>query len=629
MKKYLIFVLFVFGISITAQTEKYYMPLDVKAAYDNGTRSYTGKPGENYFINSAKYNINVTIDPKQEDFTGSETIQYKNNSKDSLDIMVFRLYQDFYTKNAIRDWQIHPKTIHNGTNITKIVINGDDYSKEFVTGKVYKSGTNLFVKLNNKIAPSSTSKVEIEWSFPLPQTQLVRMGKYDSTAYFMAYFYPQVAVYDDIDGWDVNDYSGAQEFYNDINNYNVKVKVPKDFLVWGTGILQNPDKILNEPYYSRFIEAHNSDKIIKVIDTIDVINKGFTKGGDYIEWNYIAENMPDFAFAVSDKYLWDATSYCTDKKLNSRVFISSVYKPENEGFKPVAEISKKSIAFFSEQIPGVKFPYPSLTVFNGSGGMEYPMMVNEGASADDFAGTVHVTSHEILHSYFPFYMGTNERKYAWMDEGFAVALPYKIQKELANGYEPEERNIANYNKTAGKEFEVPLMILTSNLKPKPYRMHAYIRSATAYAMLRDLLGDEKFDNCLKEYINRWHGKHPIPFDFFFTFEDVAKEELAWFIKPWFYEQGYPDLGIKSAKFENGETIISVEKIGNFPVPVYLQINLTNGKKIDIYNSAKVWKDGKNIFEVKVKTEDEFASILLGNKRTPDINLKNNEFVIKK
>jgi hypothetical protein len=136
MKKYLIVVLFVFGISITAQTEKYYMPLDVKAAYDNGTRSYTGKPGENYFINSAKYNINVTIDPKQEDFTGSETIQYKNNSKDSLEIMVFRLYQDFYTKNATRDWQIHPKTIHNGTNITKIVINGDDYSKEFVTGKV-------------------------------------------------------------------------------------------------------------------------------------------------------------------------------------------------------------------------------------------------------------------------------------------------------------------------------------------------------------------------------------------------------------------------------------------------------------------------------------------------------------
>jgi aminopeptidase N len=160
-------------------------------------------------------------------------------------------------------------------------------------------------------------------------------------------------------------------------------------------------------------------------------------------------------------------------------------------------------------------------------------------------------------------------------------------------------------------------------------MHSYVRSATAYAMLRDLLGDEKYNNALQEYIKRWNGKHPIPFDFFFTFEDVTKEDLYWFIKPWFYEQGYPDLGIKDAKYVNGEVVISVEKLGNFPVPVYLEINLQNGGKVDVYHSAKVWKDGKNVFEVKVKTDSDFTSILLGNKRVPDVNSTNNEFVSKK
>ncbi len=629
MKKFTVYFLFLINFAVIAQADKYFMPLNVKDAFENGTRSYDGKPGKDYFVNSADYTVNVTLDPKQEDFTGSEKIDYYNNSKDSLDQLVFRLYQDFYNKTAMRDWQIHPKTIHNGTLIKKIIINGEDYSKEFATGLAFKAGTNLFVKLKQKIAPSSKTTIEIEWSFPLPQTQLVRMGKYDSTAYFMAYFYPQVAVYDDIDGWDINDYSGAQEFYNDINNFNVKITVPKDFIVWSTGELQNSKELLNEPFYTRYIEAHNSDKIIKVIDTSDVKSKGFTKGGAFVEWNYIAKNVPDFAFAVSNSFVWDATSYCVDKKNNKRVFISSAYKPENKGFVPVAEVSKKSIAYFSEEIPGVPFPYPSLTVFNGSGGMEYPMMVNQSAAEDDYYGMVHVTSHEILHTYFPFYMGTNERKYAWMDEGFAVSLPYGIQKRIAKGYEPEERNISNYNRSAGKEFETPLMILTTNLKSKPYRMHAYIRSATAYAMLRDLLGDEKYDNALKEYINRWNGKHPIPFDFFFTFEDVTKEDLYWFIKPWFYEQGYPDLAIKDAKYEKGEAIITIEKVGNFPTPIFLEINLTNGSKIDFYHSAKVWKDGKNTFEVKVKTGSEFSSILLGNKRTPDVNLKNNVFEIKK
>ncbi len=628
LKKFLL-LLFVFNIYLFAQPYKYYMPLDVKNAYNKGTRSYDGKPGKNYFVNSADYDINVKLLPSEKNFSGNEVIYYYNNSNDTLNRLVIRLYQDILKSGAVRDWQTDPSLLNEGTKISKLIIDGKDYTNLLEDGIISFYGTNLFVKLKNAIVPKSKTKIEIEWSFPMPNTRLVRMGKYEEGTYFMAYFYPQISVYDDIDGWDINDYTGTQEFYNDINNYNVKISVPKDFIVWGTGLLQNAKEILNEPYYERFVKAHTSDNIIPIIDSLDVQKKGFTKQGDIVEWHYLANGVPDFAFAVSNRYVWDATSYCKDKSTKERVFISSVYRPNNAGFKPVAELSKKSIEYFSEVMPGVKYPYPSMTVFNGGGGMEYPMMVNQGASADDFNGTVHVTSHEILHSYFPFYMGTNERKYAWMDEGFAVMLPYALQKKLAPGYEPEERNILNYNRNAGLEFEVPLMILASNLKSKPYRLHAYVRSAAAYAMLKDLLGDEKFSLALKEYMNRWHGKHPIPYDFFFTFENVLKEDLYWFIKPWFYEQGYPDLAIKSVEYKKGEITAVIEKIGNLPIPIYLQVNLNNGSKINVYHSALVWKDGKNSFTIKVKAESDFSSIALGNKYVPDVDLTNNEFVNKK
>lgn len=629
MYKKLILGLFIFNVYLFAQPYKYYMPLDVQKAYNKAARSYDGKPGKNYFINSADYEINVKLLPNEKKFSGNEVIYYYNNSNDTLNRLVIRLYQDILKSGAVRDWQTDPSLLHEGTKVSKLIIDDKDYTNLLEDGTISFYGTNLFIKLKNAILPKSKTKIEIEWSFPTPTTRLIRMGKYDEDTYFMAYFYPQIAVYDDIDGWDVNDYTGTQEFYNDINNYNVKIKVPKDFIVWATGLLQNAKDILNEPYYERFLKAHSTDEIISIIDSLDLQKKGFTKQADIVEWHYVASGVPDFAFAVSNRYIWEATSYCKDKSTKERVFISSAYKPSNLGFKPVAELSKKSLEFFSEEMPGVKYPYPSITVFNGSGGMEYPMMVNESASADDFNGTVHVTSHEILHSYFPFYMGTNERKYAWMDEGFAVMLPYELQKKLAPGYEPEERNILNYNKNAGLEFEVPLMILTSNLKSKPYRLHAYIRSAAAYAMLKDLLGDEKFSLALKEYMNRWHGKHPIPYDFFFTFENVLKEDLYWFFKPWFFEQGYPDLAIKSVEYKNGELTADIEKIGNLPVPIYLQIYLNNGSKIDVYHSALVWKDGKNLFTVKIKAESDFSSIKLGTKYVPDVDLGNNEFVNKK
>ncbi|MFH0734697.1 MAG: M1 family metallopeptidase [bacterium] len=630
MKKILLLFVFIFSVSfnIFAQTGKLYMPLDVKSSYDNGFRSYDGNSGKNYWVNSSNYKIQINFDPQLRIVEGKEQITYFNNSPDSLTQIVLRLYQDIYKKGNSRDWPINPDAVSNGTIISKIIVDGVNRTKELNTPEISNSATNITIKLNKKLPPLFSINLEFEWNFEIPKVNPIRMGLYDSTSFMIAYFYPQIAVYDDIDGWDIFDYSGIQEFYNDICNFEVEITVPKNFIVWATGVLQNPDELLNNPYLERLKIAHESTQIIKIIKPEDLAQKNFTKDKDFLTWKFNANNVPDFAFSLSDHFLWDGTTIVTDKRNNKKTFISAAYQKEGEDFTKVAEISKKSIEFFSNKIPGVPFPYPSLTVFNGGGGMEYPMMVNEGIEKDNWNGTVHVTSHEILHTYFPFYMGINERKYAWMDEGMAVMLPYQIQKEIAQGYEPEARNIINFEKSSGKEFEVPLMILTTNLKSKPYRMQAYIHSAAAYSVLQDIIGEDNFKKCLVEYINRWNGKHPIPYDFFNTFENVLDEDLTWFWKPWFFEQGYPDLRIENVQITGQEAIIKIAKIGNMPIPIMLTLKSLTGYEMKVYRSANVWKDNKNFIEIKVNIEQPINSVIIGNKNIPDVDKGNNEFTIK-
>ena len=516
MKKLILLFLFVFVCNNFSQTEKLYMPRNVKSSFTKGFRSYDGNPGKNYWVNSANYKMQINFNPQLRLVEGTEQITYFNNSSDSLTQIVLRLYQDIYKKGNSRDWPISPDALSDGTKLNKIIVNGVDRTNELNSSTIFRSATNLFIQLKNNLPPKSSINLEFEWSFVIPKVSPIRMGLYDSTSFFIAYFYPQIAVYDDIDGWDTFDYGGVQEYYNDICNFEVKITVPKNFIIWATGELQNAGDLLNNPYLERLKIAHESSQIIKIIKPEDLELKNFTKDKELLTWEFKADNVPDFAFGLSDHFLWDGTTLVTDSKNNKKTFVSAAYKKESVDFYKVAEISRKSIQFFSTTTPGVPFPYPTLTVFNGGGGMEYPMMVNESVDKDNWNGTVHVTSHEILHTYFPFYMGINERKYAWMDEGMAVMLPFQIQKELAAGYEPEAKNIVNFENSSGLEFEVPLMILTTNLKSKPYRMQAYIRSAAAYSVLKDITGEDNFNKCIVEYINRWNGKHPIPYDFFNT-----------------------------------------------------------------------------------------------------------------
>lgn len=618
--KTLIILSCLISINIFSQSSLF-IPLNIKQAYEKGTRSYDGLPGADYWQNSANYNIKVSVDPFTGKVSGSEEITYFNNSTDTLKEIYIKLSQNLNKANSIRDFSLPMEAMTDGMSVMDINIDGELYNE--TDNKVISiSNTVMKVTLKKPIPPSTSTRVSLEWNFRIPEVGTVRMGKYDSTSYFIAYWYPQISVYDDIDGWDNIPYTGYQETYNDFNNYKVEINVPPGFSVWGTGKCKNLKEIYTDEIFQRYEKSLSSEELINII-TEDDLDKEIFKTNSPNTFLFGADGVTDFAFGLSDHYLWDATSYKTED--GRRVYVAAAYKKESMDFYDVAQIAQKSIKFFSTEMPGVPFPFPSLTVFNGSGGMEFPMMINDG-SASTFSGTVGVTSHEIAHQYMPFYLGTNEKKYAWMDEGWAVFLPMEFQEEYSGGNR-RERSLKAYLSIAATDREVPLLVTSDHITGRTYRIHSYNRPATAYFILEDILGKEKFGKALKEFIHRWNGKHPTPYDFYFTFEQVTGEDLTWFWEPWFFEFGYPDLGLKDVNIGDENIEIIVIKEGDFPVPLQLTILGEQGEKKEVYHSAAIWKDGKTEFKIETVTDFSVKEVRLGRNDIPDLYEENNLFVV--
>ncbi|RUA30989.1 MAG: hypothetical protein DSY76_01940 [Bacteroidetes bacterium] len=284
----------------------------------------------------------------------------------------------------------------------------------------------------------------------------------------------------------------------------------------------------------------------------------------------------------------------------------------------MADVAHKSIKFFSEESPKIVFPYPQISIFNGAGGMEFPGMVNDGDSRD-YTGTLYVTSHEIGHSYFPFNTGLNEQLYAWMDEGLITFLPRKFVAKYTNdsSYIAFEDIIKSYNKYAGSIREIPLMIPSTNTG-FAYRYQAYTRSSVAFYTLSEYLGADTFDFALQEFSRRWEEKHPTPYDFFNTFNEVAGEDLAWFWKPWFFELAYADLALE---VKNNQEVTVVNR-GGIPVPIHLKITWNNGTEEHFSMPASVWKNGREKFTWSFKVM-EFKKLELDTNLTPDAYPNNN------
>jgi len=616
----MLIVLFSFSINFASDLK---MPKEIKKAYTNQTRSYDGKPGNNYWQNFSEYNIKAGIEPKNRMLTGSEKIVYFNNSPDTLKNIVLKLYQDMYKKGAARNTELNPETVTDGVNINRLSVDNKNISVNIDDKIISHSGTNLIIKLASPLPPNSKTNINVDWSFTIPKGTDIRIGTYGESTFFVGYWYPKVAVYDDIRGWDMLSYNAEHEFYFDYSDVNVEIKVPKGFGVWATGMLQNSDEVLNDVYLKRYNEALVSDKLVNIVTKSDSGKGVYKHKNGFTTFKYSATNITEFAFGMSDFYLWDGTSI--ELEPGKRVACFSVYNPASDFFTQAAIMAKRSIEFFSKEMPGVIYPYPQITVFNGDGGMEFPMIVNDGQFSNNI-NDVYVTTHEIAHMYFPFYVGTNETRYGWMDEGMAYFLPWDLQIELSD-YDHRTRAAIGFSRWAGNEMDIP-MILPSILSRDPHlSMMSYYKPALAYEMLESALGDELFNKCLKEFIARWNGKHPTPWDMFYTFEDVSKQDLSWFCNPWFFESHIPDLAIKEVKNGNNKVSVLVENVGNLPVPVDLTLTLEDGTQTKLTASTSIWKNGEKKIWLDADIKFKVKSVELLNKNIPDADGSNNKLEV--
>ena len=582
------------------------------------TRTTKGMPGAKYWQNRVSYNIRAEVIPQEKKLIGNEKISFENHSPDTLHQIVFHVFQNLYKKGSQRDYAVDPDDINSGVVIETLKI------KEKLITDFTTTGTLLIVELKQPVNPSEIINIEIKWNFSIPTKTNIRMGGKDESTFFLGQWYPKVAVYDDIKGWDKNIHTGGQEFYYDTGNYKYSVKVPDSYVVWGSGLLQNGEKVLSKKIYKKFMQAHKSNSIIPIISLSDY------KSGESITidniWKFEADNVSDVAFGISNHFLWDGTS--TEISGNN-IFVEAAYPAEAEDFTEVALLAKKSINYLSTELPGVPYPFPTVSVFNGtngSSGMEYPMIAND-PSADNRGRTVDVTAHEITHNYFPFYVLTNETEHAWMDEAFAAMLPFKYQLEN----EPTLNRLTRYAKSmsdyANTDWNIATITKSTILKDKISYFNFYMKPAVGLYVLEDILGEKLFRKCLIAYIETWKGKHPVPVDFFNTINEFSHQNLNWFWKSWFFENGYPDLSIDSVEQKENFCEIIIKKIGTLPVPVELIITFKDRTTQNIHHSAAVWQNETRM-AIPIKTNKKIDNLKLGNEYIPDTDLKNNFFKMK-
>ncbi len=599
---FLVFLAVVALSTIYAQKSDIFIPTEILEAYEKGTRSYDGKPGEKYWHNTVDYQIEVEVIPDEQRLEGTETATYYNNSPDELNELVIRLYHDVFRKANPRAYRVRPDDITEGVEVKRLVINGEEYPVEG-NRAVRRSNTNLRVRLNQPLAAGDKLTFEFDWAQEIPFTT-VRTGAYDSSTFFIAYWYPQVAVYDDIFGWDLLDYDFSAEFYNNLANYDVKITAPKDFTVLSTGVLQNAAEILPKPQLERYQRAKTATETIAIISPEEEQGGYENKSGT---WHYVAEEVNDFSFCLSDHYCWDAAS----QKVEDRdVLISSFYPVEMaESCGELTSIQQKTMKHFSEDVPGIPYPYPEFTTFiaQGGGGMETPMMANNGNPGRG------VTIHEMFHTYFPMYVRVNEKRFAWMDEGWAQYNTSVVNNRFfEENSEPVISEFAmQISGNVGTLSDLPLITSTQYLDGSNYGYASYALPAFVYAMMEDELGEETFLKCYREYIRRWAQKSPTPYDFFFTFEDVSGQDLSWLWNSWFFEYGAADL--KLAAFEDGN--ITVEKLGARPVPVRIEIQYADGSQETASMKASAWANGDS-FMRQVPNPKEVKSISV-NAGMPD------------
>jgi hypothetical protein len=600
----------------------------------NEYRAASGKPGHNYWQNSADYKIDVTLDEENEMIRGKITIDYTNNSPEALEFVWLHLEQNRFTETS------------RGTLTTPIQGNryvGDMDGGYKISNLKAVSGrrrnpssehiindTRMQVFFDEPIeAKGGTATISMDFEYKIPVKGMDRMGQLkvdDGTIFAMAQWYPRMVVFDDIRGWNIEPYLGAGEFYLEYGDFEYNVTVPYDHIVVGSGELLNPKDVLTSEQQNRMAKAANSDETVHIItaDEVGDPSKTRPKQSGNLTWKFKMENARDVAWGSSPAFIWDAAKI--DLPSGKKAMAQSAYPKESDGedgYGRSTEYSKASIEHYSNK--WYEYPYPNaVNVAADIGGMEYPGLNFCGYQSKN-KSLWGVTDHEFGHNWFPMIVGSNERLYAWMDEGFNTFINFYSSEEFNDGEFADDldetRSYVGWLTSENREkiATYPDVANTRNLG-----MIAYMKPAMGLLMLREyVLGHERFDNAFKAYINRWAYKHPTPGDFFNTMENVAGENLSWFWRTWFYGNGNIDIALDGVYPYQGSYLLVLANKGEVPMPVKMKVTYVDGTTEMVELPVEIWQRGDSWNHLLTTGSKEVEKIEIDpNKITPDINGSN-------
>jgi hypothetical protein len=616
----------------------------IRRAMAAGTRDSTGMPGPAYWQLRVDYDIDARLEASTGVISARETVVVDNRSPDPLNGLVLRLDQNLFRADAVRARPVNDIT--GGMEVTRLAVDGTEVDLDymppaargrapgipseatFVTGL---NTTSARVVLANPVPAGSSVTLDIEWSFRVPRAEGgrgLRMGAWGDSLFQVAQWYPRVAVYDDLRGWDTEPYLGSSEFYNNFGRFDVRLDVPAGWTVGATGVLQNPDGVLSTRVRERLAEVLTSDETRTIVGPDDFGPGRATADGDRLVWRFVADTVNDFAWATSRSYVWEATRVAIPG--GEVIPFHWMYLPGNaERFAGADAIGRHALRFYSEL--WMPYAFPQLTMADGPDtGMEYPMFIMSATGAQD---------HEIGHEWWPMMVGTNETWYGFMDEGFNQYMNI-LSRAAREGVEPPlDGRGQSYGRISGDEREAPLM-WNANYGGPMYSFQAYSKAPLMLSMLGGVVGDSAVWRAMSDYAKAWRFKHPSPWDYAFFMNGALGEDLDWFWYSWLFTTDAVDGSIEKVETSGGVTTVTVRQDGQMPSPVVLAVRLAaegpavppvaGGRMLDdrtllVTYPVDVWFGGQRTFEAVLDLGGRAVDsvILDPHGRFPDRNPEDN------
>ncbi len=600
----------------------------------NGHRGTRGGPGPGYWQQEASYTIRATLDPAAHRVSGSEVIHYTNNSPDTLSDLWLQLEQNLFRPgsrgaliNSGNRWR--GSFPAGGVRLGSVVVvqDGRRYPAEH-----FEDDTRMRIALEQPMAAKGGRvDIEIEWSFVVPEYGADRMGRLQTQrgwVYEMAQWYPRMYVYDDVEGWNPMPYLGQGEFYLEYGDFDVEITAPRDFIVVASGSLLNPGEVLTAEQVKRLDRARTSDETIAIVAPAEVGTPASRPSGSApLTWKFRIENSRDFSWAASSAFIWDASNW-------DGILLQSAYPheglgtPDNPGWERSTEYLRHTISYYSGQ--WFRFPWPSaVNVAGVVGGMEYPGIVFCSVRARG-QGLFGVTDHEFGHNWFPMLVGSDERRYAWMDEGFNTFINHYSNLEFyGDSASRSQRTSADF--IAGRMQEPiadqPILTYPDLLRGNGLGFMGYRKPGFGLVLLREVvLGENRFVRAFKAYTAEWAFKHPQPSDFFRTMEAASGEDLSWFWRGWFTTTELLDQRVAAVTDSTDGTRIRLTNEAGLVMPVLLRVEFDDGRTVDQRLPVEIWATGDD-YTLFLEDRGRVVRVILDPEvKLPDVNRTNNVWV---